>query len=77
VNEAAATRYEGDTMIVPLYEEVVAVEQRLRITEELHITRRQVPFREPQRVTLRSEEVELERIPIQENQAANRGTNNA
>lgn len=75
VNEAAAIRNEGDTMIVPLYEEVVAVERRLRITEELHITRRQVPFREPQRVTLRSEEVELERISIQENQAANPGTN--
>ncbi len=38
--EAPATRYEGDTMIVPILEEVLVVERRVRIKEELHITAR-------------------------------------
>lgn len=56
-------RYEGDTMIVPLVEEVVVTEKRLMLKEELHITRRrEVVPSEPQRIVLRSEEAIVERV---------------
>jgi len=56
-------RREGDKTIVSLVEEVLVVEKRLMLTEEIHISVRQVETHEPQRVTLRREEAEIERIP--------------
>lgn len=61
VDEPVPTRTEGETTIIPVMEEVLVVEKRLRLKEELHVTRRQTEHREPQRVTLRSERVEVER----------------
>lgn len=61
VNEPVSVRYEGSTMIVPVLEEVLFVEKRLILREELRVTMRQDMVREPQRVSLRSEEVKLER----------------
>ena len=55
-------RYVGDVMIVPLLEEVLVVEKRLMLKEELHISKRQIEVHNPQRVVLRSEEVTVERI---------------
>src|SRR3954451_12493872 len=49
-------RHEGDTMIVPLVEEVLVVEKRLILREELHIQTRVVQRTENIPVTLRSEE---------------------
>ena len=49
-------RYVGNTMIVSLLEEVLVVEKRLMLKEELHIHKRQVEARQAQSVTLRSEE---------------------
>ncbi len=57
----AESRQEGDTLIIPLVEEVLVVEKRLMLKEELRITRRQVQESHPQRVTLRSEEAVVER----------------
>ncbi len=54
-------RYEGDILIVPLFEEVLVVEKRTLLKEELRISRRQHYVHEPQTVTLRSEEVVIER----------------
>jgi uncharacterized protein (TIGR02271 family) len=55
-------RYEGDTMIIPVMQEVLVVEKRLLLVEELHITKRQVQKQETQQVTLRKEEVNVERV---------------
>ena len=55
-------RTEGDTIIVPVVEEVVLVEKRLRLKEELHITRRRRVERHEEQVTVRREEPELEHI---------------
>ena len=55
-------RYEGDTMIIPLLEEIMVMEKRVLLKEELHITKRQFETRNPQSVILRSEEVNIERI---------------
>ena len=59
----------GETTIVSILEEVLVVEKRLVLKEELHIRRRQVEMRDPRRVTLRSEEVTIERLGAQETQA--------
>jgi uncharacterized protein (TIGR02271 family) len=64
VDAVVPVRYEGDTMIVSLLEEVPVVEKRLMLKEELRITRRQVEAHKPMPVTLRSEEATVERIDI-------------
>jgi len=53
-------RYEGDTIIVSLLEEVAVVEKRLMLKEELRITRRQVEGHTPSPVVLRREEAIVE-----------------
>lgn len=40
IDEPVEARYEGNVLIVPLMEEVLVVEKRLMLREELHITRR-------------------------------------
>jgi len=55
-------RHVGNTMIVSLLEEVLVVEKRLMLKEELHITKEQVESYRPQRVMLRSEEAVIERV---------------
>jgi len=55
-------RHVGDTIIVSLLEEVLVVEKRLMLKEELHITKEQVEHYRPQRVTLRTEEAVVERV---------------
>jgi stress response protein YsnF len=57
-----ATRYEGDTLIVPVFEEVLVVERRLRIKEELRITRIRHEERYQDTVSLKAEQVEVERF---------------
>jgi uncharacterized protein (TIGR02271 family) len=60
--DAPAARYEGDTLIVPVLEEVLVVERRMRIKEELHITRHQRQERHTETVMLKSEQVSVERF---------------
>jgi uncharacterized protein (TIGR02271 family) len=55
-------RSEGDTLIIPLFEEVLVVEKRLLLKEEVHVTQRRVETHAPQQVTLRREEVVVERV---------------
>ena len=55
-------RYEGDTMIIPVVREVLVVEKRLLLVEELHVTKSQVQKQETQYITLRKEEVIVERL---------------
>ncbi|WP_447985879.1 DUF2382 domain-containing protein [Nitrospira sp. Nam74] len=67
VAEPVGVRYEGDTTIIPVIEEVVVVETRLRLKEEVRVTKRQIttPFSQP--VRLRTEEVAVERLPPRRN----------
>ena len=60
--DAPATRYEGDTLIVPILEEVLVVERRLRIKEELHITRHRRHEQHVETVLVKSEQVSVERF---------------
>jgi len=61
VDEAEPVREEGDTTIVPVYEEVLVVEKRLLLREELHLTKRSETRPERQRVRLRREHADIER----------------
>lgn len=56
-------RQEGDTWILPVLEEVIVVEKRLLLKEELHVT--QTGDRESVSVpvTLRRQVAEIERVP--------------
>jgi uncharacterized protein (TIGR02271 family) len=65
VDEAIPIRYEGDTMIISLLEEVLVVEKRLMLTEELRITKRQVEAHRPVQVALRREEATVERLNVE------------
>jgi uncharacterized protein (TIGR02271 family) len=55
-------RREGDTTIVPIVEEVLVVEKRLRLKEEVYITRRRVTEQHQERVILHSEEADVTRV---------------
>lgn len=50
VSEAPQTRQEGEVTIVPIVEEVLVVEKRLLLKEEIHIVRKRAPVREPRRI---------------------------
>jgi uncharacterized protein (TIGR02271 family) len=60
---APVTRYEGDTMIIPVLREVAVVETRLLLVEELRVTKRQVTTQHTEPVQLRREELTVERLP--------------
>lgn len=57
-------RYEGDTVIISRVEEVPVVTKRLVLKEEIHIRRRRLETQQPHHVTLRCEDVLVERIDI-------------
>lgn len=57
-------RQEGDTLIIPVVEEVIVLQKRLRLVEEIRITKRSQTSVQPQSVTLRREEVVVE--PLQQ-----------
>lgn len=59
-----AVRYEGDTMIVPVLQEVIVVEKRLMLVEEVRISKHQRMTKVAQPMTLRREEVQVERIAV-------------
>jgi stress response protein YsnF len=62
LDEAPATRYEGETLVVPILEEVLVVERRVRIKEELRITRTRREEHHAETVMLKSEQVSVERF---------------
>jgi stress response protein YsnF len=62
LDAAPATRYEGETLVVPILEEVLVVERRVRIKEEVRITRTRREERHAETVMLKSEQVSVERF---------------
>lgn len=75
VEQAGPVRYERDTTIIPLYEEVLVFSKRLMLLEEVRVTRRQTERRQPQQVTLRREEAVVERDGLLTEDVASPGTN--
>lgn len=62
VEQAPAARYEGDTLVVPVIEEVLVVEKRFRIKEELRITKVRTEVMHSATVPVRVEEAIVERF---------------
>jgi uncharacterized protein (TIGR02271 family) len=62
VDGPVAVRHVGDTIIVPVVEEVLVVQKQLRLVEELHIRKTRTEKRAPQTVILRKEEATAERL---------------
>ena len=60
--QAPASRYEGNTLVMPVVEEVLVVQKRLRLKEEIRITPRAKQEAVSERVVLRSEHVTAERF---------------
>ncbi|MCA1623461.1 MAG: YsnF/AvaK domain-containing protein [Acidobacteria bacterium] len=67
VEAAPEVRHEGDTMIISVVEEQAFVQKRLMLVEELHVTKQVFETHQPQRVTLRKEEVDIKRSAEDEN----------
>ena len=61
VDAPPPVRQEGDVTIVSVVEEVVVIQRRLRVKEELHITKRRGTRHHRETVTLREEEARIER----------------
>ncbi|WP_165943473.1 YsnF/AvaK domain-containing protein [Roseicella aquatilis] len=57
----AGIRREGDTTVYPVMEEVLVVEKRLRLVEEVRVTHRRVTRHVREEVALRREEITVER----------------
>lgn len=68
VDRAPAVRRRGDTIIIPMVEEVLTVVRRLVVKEEICIRLIKRKERRRQRVTVRRQEAVIDRIP-----AATRG----
>ena len=63
VDGPVPVREENGTTIISIVEEVLVVEKRLMLREEIHIRKQRIEMHQPQRITLRSEEVRVERVP--------------
>ena len=61
VDGPVVPRQEGDTLILSVLEEVLVVERRLVLKEEVRVVRTRVTEPATQRVTLRREEIVVER----------------
>ena len=59
VSSSQPVRQDGDVTVVPVYEEVLVVERRLMLKEEVRVTRRRAVRPQRQRVELRSEDVQV------------------
>jgi uncharacterized protein (TIGR02271 family) len=63
VETMPAIRQDGETTIVPVVEEVLVLERRLMLKEELHIKRVRTTERHQESVRLRRQEAIVTRIP--------------
>ncbi|MCW6508658.1 YsnF/AvaK domain-containing protein [Lichenifustis flavocetrariae] len=62
VGDVPQTRVEGDLTIIPIFEEIMVVEKRLVLKEEIHIRRHQKAETVEIPVTLRRETADIRRL---------------
>lgn len=65
VDAAPAVRQEGDTTIIPIVEEILVLERRLLVTEEVRVRRVQSTESHRERVILRRQEATITREPVE------------
>jgi uncharacterized protein (TIGR02271 family) len=56
-----AMRYEGETAIIPVLREVLVVQKKFEVIEEIRITKRRTEHTDTQQISLRKEEVHINR----------------
>lgn len=61
VDGPVVDRHEGDTLIIPVLEEVLVVEKRLMLREEVRVTWKVNQVTQREEVTVRREEVDIKR----------------
>ena len=66
IDEMPVVRQEGDVLIYPVVEEILVVEKRLYLKEELHITKQHTVEHIEQTVTLKSMQAVVERTSTNE-----------
>ena len=54
-------RHEGDTMIIPVVREIIVVEKRYEVIEEIHIRHHKTESISTQQITLKKEQVHINR----------------
>jgi hypothetical protein len=57
VDQPPANRQEGDILVIPVVEEILVVQKRYMIKEEIRINRSRRPVAEPRRILLDTQEV--------------------
>lgn len=62
VDAPVDVRIEGNMYIIPVIEEVLVVEKRILLKEEIHIRKDMTEYRETQKVMLRKEYIDVERF---------------
>lgn len=60
-------RHEGDKMIIPVLKEVLVVEKRIMVVEEIHVTKRKISEHDTQKINLRREELKVDREDYRNN----------
>ena len=60
----AASRYEGDIMIVPILKEVAVIEKRIMLVEEIHVSKLKTEKTEMHEVVVRKEEINITRTKL-------------
>ena len=61
VDNVPPTRQEGDTTIYPVLKEEFVLQKRLRLIEEIRVTKQQVQTSQTQTITLRREVIDIDR----------------
>lgn len=65
VETMPSVREEGDTIIIPVVEEILVVERRLFLKEEVRVRRVRTTERHQETVTLRRQEAVITRLPAE------------
>jgi stress response protein YsnF len=60
-----SVRQEGDVTIIPVVEEILVVERRLVLKEEVHIRRIKTTERHQEQIKLRRQEATVSRTPLE------------
>jgi uncharacterized protein (TIGR02271 family) len=67
VDTMPVVRQEGDTVIIPVVREVLVIEKRYEIIEEVHVVKSRTAVPHMQQITLLKEQVHIDRVPINPN----------
>ena len=65
IDAMPSVRDEGDTIVIPIVEEVLVIERRLLLKEEVRVRRVRSTERHQESVTLRHHEAAVTRLPVE------------